>query len=502
MKNTIKNIFTYTLPFSCILCLSNENAVFSARRRAAQRSVLGQYARSNASIKNNANAKAGNTNPAFVTCGSNAQANVNGTSCECIDPTNYVINAANPNECIQKTTTAAIAQEKACGQAYIKAVENKCSNAIFNNGIGDDNLKCYSSNDLYLKLDTSNVIVIVDGTTFPYDKVCYTYSEKFANEASIDYQVEGENSPNCRRARAIATGSTACYQAVLAAGRATGAVDSIREKLESLCGASGLKATYAQLFGTDDAEKKGITFPSDLPNRYINTGKLSPAHGIELVGNYLDGKITDKSNEWERQILDVLNVDLALVGSYCGKEFEVARHDTSFQLSNEKSSLARAVDEGGSIKGASNWALGQLSTVLGENRVNKFKREGIVGGIKDEEDTNKSINTYAMTDDKELTSDNIANFFRNDSGKLKEVAITITADGKPAYHVFTRKDSYVIVKFTKDSTDNNKIAYEKIKYEDVKKETSLPASVLSEMVGRTEVEESKEIRGTLDKPNN
>ena len=493
MKNTIKNIFAYTLPFSCIFgCIGGDSALSARNSRRVQKSVLGQYARSSGSSRKTTKSDLGQyahpstTTGTTITCGKNAQKNSAGTACECTDPENYIVNAEKTTECIQKTTTNAIAQRKACGQAFIKEVENKCSQAIFNNGIGDDDIKCYDANDLYLKIDTSNTIVYINGMPYEYDKICYAFTEDWAKSASDDYQVTGEKSPACKRARAIAEGSSACFQAVLSAGKATGAVDAIKDKLEGMCGVSGLRSRYAQMFGTEEVDKKAITFPTDLPKRYINAGKLSPAQGVEIVSNYLDGKITDKSNEWERDITKIVNSDLSLVKTACGEAFSAQMHDENIKLSTEKSSLARAIDESGSAKGAQNWALGQLSVVIGENRTNKFAREGFIGGVKDEDDTGSSVKSFTVD---EIRDNNVETFIQNNKDTIKS---SITS-GDKTYHVFTTDDKYAIFEFSRSgSGSDKKIEWSRVDYN---KDMKLPSSALKEMLGKTE--ETSSITGSI-----
>ena len=154
-------------------------------------------------------------------CGQNAKPNANGSACECLDAENYVINTTNPVECFQKTDPVVIAQKKACGNVFFNAVNQICELSSKNNGLSDDgSIKCYDANDLFLKFDTSNLIVYINGVQYLYDKACYVYTEDFAKVVAEDYSITGLNSPNCKLKRVIAEASNECFQLVLSAGKA------------------------------------------------------------------------------------------------------------------------------------------------------------------------------------------------------------------------------------------------------------------------------------------
>ena len=379
----------------------------------------------------------GSQGSAFLSCGKNAQKNSSQTACECIDPLNYVINPANPNECIAKTDSFAIAGKKACGNALINAIEIECENSFYNNGMNEDNtIKCYDANDLFLKFDTSSIVVFIEGIQYKYDDACIAYTEELTKSIAEDYNLTGANSPNCKLKRTVAEASNECFQAVLSTGKAYDAVDSIENKLENLCGIQGLRAKWTKLFGEE--ELKGIIFPTNIPQLYINAGKLSPADGLELVGNVLDGKFTDKSNTWERDITMILNSHLNEVASACGQEYATQMHDTNIQISDEKSSLQRAIDEQGSIKGAQTWIMQQASTIIGENKANKLVREGTIGGIKDEDIGNNSSTTILelsqITEEELAQQNNLTSgiYLLTSGNKYRIVEIRKTGTGTTA----------------------------------------------------------------------
>ncbi len=352
-------------------CFSLKDA-FSRDTKRHSKIISATNARGSAGLV--ANKKSDN-----LRCGQNARPNANGSACECLDAENYVINTSNPTECFQKTDPIIIAQKKACGSVFLNAVNQICDLSSKNNGLSDDgSIKCYDANDLFLKFDTSGLIVYIDGAQYLYDKACYIYTEDFAKIAAGDYSIVGLNSPNCKLKRVVAEASNECFQTVLASGKTIGATKSISADLQRICGYTGLHLKWSKLFG-EDRDSSKVDFPRNIPDLYLNAGKLSAADGVELVGNLLDGKLTDKSNTWERDITQILNSHLNDVGAACGKEYEISKHDTNIQISDEKSSLGRAVEEKGSLKGAQDWAMMQASVFIGEDKANSIKKKGAFG---------------------------------------------------------------------------------------------------------------------------
>lgn len=410
---------------------------------------------------------------AFLSCGANAQKNSTSTACECIDPVNYIISANNPNECIQKTDSFAVAQRKSCGQALINAIAKECEQSLFNNGIGNDGkLKCYDANDLFISFDTSNIKIYIEGASYDYDKVCYMFTEDLTKSIAEDYQITGPNSQNCKLKRAIAEASNECFQAVLSTGKALRAVDSIEPQLQNMCGIIGLRSKWNKLYG--DESSGGVVFPTDIPDRYINAGKLSAAHGSELVGNFLDGKITDKSNTWELEITMLLNSHLKEVGLACGQEYAVSEHNTDIQLTNEKSSLQRAIDEHGALKGGQIWALNQASTIVGENTTNKIMREGFLGGTDDNETSSNKIDLIELSDIETMSETGI-------DEKLKTMIDNIPS-GTTRYLIITQND-YRFIDTTKKTNDSEEITYSTIDYKD---DMEISGQTLKKMLNKNE----------------
>ncbi len=415
----------------------------------------------------------GSQSSAFLSCGANAQKNSTSTACECIDPVNYIINVNNPNECIQKTDSFAVAQKKSCGQILINAIAKECEQSRFNQGIGNNGtLKCYDANDLFLNFDTSEIKVYIEGVSYDYDKVCYMFTEDLTKSIAEDYAITGPNSLNCKLKRAIAEASNECFQAVLSTGKATKAVESIELKLQNMCGIAGLRSKWNKLYGDESSD--GVIFPTDIPQNYINAGKLSAAHGSELIGNFLDGKMTDKSNTWELEITMLLNSHLKEVGLACGQEYAVSEHNTNIQLTNEKSSLQRAIDEHGALKGGQIWALNQASTIVGENTTNKIIREGVFGGTKDKDNNSDKIEIIELNDTETISEDKI-------DTKLKEIINNIPS-GTTRYLILTQKD-YKFLDTTKETNDAEEITYTTINYKD---DMEISGQTLKKMLNKTE----------------
>ncbi len=406
-----------------------------------------------------------------IACGNNAQKNITETACECIDPINYIISATNPNECISKNDNYAITQRKQCGNALINAIEKECSESRFNQGLGQDgNLKCFDANDLFLRFDTSNIKVYIEGIAYEYDKICYMFTEELTKAISEDYAIIGPNSPNCKLKKAIAEASNECFQIVLSTGKAFNAIDSLEKTLQNTCGAIGIRSKWVKLYGDEDTS--GIIFPTKIPEAYINAGKLTAANGIELTGNLLDGKITDRSNTWERDITMLLNSHLKEVGLACGQEYAISEHNTNIQLSNEKSSLQNAIDTYGSIKGSQIWTMNQASVIIGENKTNELIRNGILENSSNKEEESNKIEII----------DNIETINEYEIGQNLQKIISTIPSGTNRYIIFSNSE-YKFIDIKKETNASDKIEYSTIEYTD---EMNIPSSILKKMINKTE----------------
>lgn len=399
--------------------------------------------------------------------------------CICEDA-DYIVNPDDKTKCIQKTSPVGTALKKECGNVLIKAVQGQCKESYLHNGKGGENndeYKCYDAAELYSLFDTSTLKVYTNGQSYNYDEVCYSYTEDLLKSIATDYDTTGPNSIACKRARAIANSSSECFALVLSTGKALGATKAIKSNLENTCGLKGINSQYQKLFGEIPA---GINFPINIPNLYINAGKSSVANGVDLFGKFLDGKITDKTDTWEREITVINNSYLNQVSAMCGQEYAVSMHNEDIQIVDEKSSLQRMIDEKGAIAGASEWAGNQASVFVGESRVNQIRREGVIGGIKDEEvktSNTKAISLENISSDRKF-KDKVEEYLSSQDEPTSYILFTFTMnDGDKENNYFR------IVKTTYNSIGDNKYEYETI---DFNKELNLPANVLSETVGKQE----------------
>lgn len=412
--------------------------------------------------------------------------------CVCEDE-NYIVSPDDKTKCILKNSDTALALKKECGNVLIKAVHAQCKDSYLYNGKGGGNnseFKCYDPTELYSLFNTSTLKVYKDNKTYLYDEVCNIYTEDLMKSIAVDYEVTGANSIACKRARAIANASSECFALVLSTGKAQGAVDSIKSYLNNTCGVAGINQQYQKLFGEVPA---GITFPTNIPGLYTSAGKTSLANGIEYMGKLLDGKITDKTDTWEREITVINNSYLNQVSAMCGQEYAVSMHNEDIQIVSEKSSIQRMIDEKGALAGASEWASNQVAVFVGDNRVNKIKREGIVGGIKDEDVKASNtetipLGTISNNDLKKKVETQLKEKLKeNKKEPISYVLFTFTMkDGD------TENDYFRIVKTTYNSIGDN-YNYETIDFD---KNLNLPASVLSDTVGKQEKKDI-EVKGTV-----
>ncbi len=428
----------------------------------------------------------GGAKDTFFHCGKNAKRNSAGNGCECTDPRNYSLNPKNQYECIKNSELTNGSGydpkiKKACGKALIKVAENACELSPFNNGMSKEieiesgvssKIKCYDPADMFIKLKTNDLMVDTENEDSnkrfrKYDEICANYTEELLKNITETYSITGANSITCKVNRAIAAASNDCYKTTLSVGRAYNAVEKIEGKLKELCGRQGITKQWNAMFGNDHTAQVQHLFPDDIPDRYRQTGKLGAAEGMQLVGNFLDGKITDKKLDWEAQITALANSYNNTVSSACGKEYEIAQYNTNLQIAEKKSSLARMIDEEGGVKGTQKYFMNQISVFTGENRTNKWKREGFIGGIKDKNVENNNE-----------TSISIINLSENEFNKEQFEKKIEIKPGTTRYLVHTDK-SYAILKVVKDT--NTTITQEKYN-----KDMNLSNDALKTIIGKTE----------------
>lgn len=368
-------------------------------------------------------------------------------NCVCED-SNLIVNPENKTQCIAKTSDNIVAIKKECGNVLIKAVQAQCENSYTHNGYGgynDSEYKCYDPNELFALFDTSNLNLYVNGKAYKYDEVCYTYTEDLLTSIAKDYEITGANSIACKKARAIANASSECFALVLATGKATGATNAIKGDLQKTCGVAGLNQQYEKLYGT--SAPSGIDFPTNIPDLYVSAGKIGVADGLELVGKLMDGKITDKTDTWERDITKINNSYLNQVSIHCGNTYTASLHNEDIQLLDEKSSLQRSIDENGAIKGSQVWALNQASVIVGENTINKVKREGFFGTTEDSEIVYSDIPVYEIS---RFDNDNLSKTIKDN-------------DPKSGRYLFITNDEYRIIDIENNTNDYK---YTTINYDD------------------------------------
>ncbi|MDR2098843.1 MAG: hypothetical protein LBO78_02350 [Rickettsiales bacterium] len=352
------------------------------------------------------------------------ESDTDANGCVCKDP-NYVV--ASTGECGLNPPSAASATRKSCGAVLISAIEGACRLSFNNSGLStaETNVKtaacnakaygipaqfkCYDPADMLVKIDTSLWHVCSEGKDIgSYDAICSNYHEEFLKSIAPDYATEGSNSYPCRRQRAIITAAGECYGLVLTSGRALGAVENLRQELNSLCGQAGIVRTYQAMFSNDTPGKTDVNFsdflavdtalPKDIPNKFIDAGRATFAtDSVKIIGNILDGRLTDKTDTWERDLAQVMNTYLAQASLFCGTEYATQQLATDFQLLDTRSSLERRRDDMGLAAGATDWGMQQVSVFVGENRINKTKREGFFGGVKDEDATGPDADKLEFT---------------------------------------------------------------------------------------------------------
>ncbi len=269
--------------------------------------------------------------------------------------------------------------ERECTDLVVKALQNKCNGSK----------KCKNPTEIYATLDfkdlgedenkkerTSNIPKEYRET------YCANFLETAVNKLWNSYDsVANLNEENCNIALARSLAAEACYRDLLANKNNDTMFKDNRDT--SKCDATGIVNMYKELTGLSEKESpEGDTLTklqkNDISDVFTAVGKLSWKTSILTnIGRFADLNFSGNTDEYPRELVQLVNSLKSQGNVMCGPDRYTELYDTNFALSQTSSSIEKAVQEKGILKGGANWVLDQVGAITGENKTNSIKQDGL-----------------------------------------------------------------------------------------------------------------------------
>lgn len=280
--------------------------------------------------------------------------------------------------------------ERECTDLVVKALQNKCNGSK----------ECKNPTEIYATLDFENLGKDKDNkertSKIPAEyreTYCANFLETAVNKLWNSYDsVAGLNEENCNIALARSLAAEACYRELLANKNE----EKWDERDASMCDAQSIVDMYEALTGEkpeakSDAYKK--LHKDDLEGIFSKVGKMGWTNITARIGRFADLNLSSNTDEYPRELVQLVNSLKSTGNVMCGPDRYTELYDTNFALSQTSSSIEKAVQEKGLLKGGANWILDQVGVVTGEKTVNDLKTKGAKDFIKDKKGKNTSDTT-------------------------------------------------------------------------------------------------------------
>ena len=257
--------------------------------------------------------------------------------------------------------TDAVAKRN-CTRAVVKGLQDYCGKN-----------KCRNATEAF------------SGFTFPANEMigenrltetfCANFIEEAVNNLWNDYDSYAKNDKKvCNIAKARATAAESCYQYAIANGNKKARV-GIKEvfsedELDDYCGTEAIKKQYA-LYADGDVLSDGDVGTS-LTTPFSRVG-MSGWSNLAAFTRLIDLKFDTRSNEWPREIVQLVNSINTQGQIACGRDFAAQLKDTSFQLVDKSGSLEKRINEKGLFAGVKDWGVDQIGAFKGTNWADKAK---------------------------------------------------------------------------------------------------------------------------------
>lgn len=258
--------------------------------------------------------------------------------------------------------------ERECTNLVVQALKKQCTGAN----------KCKNATETYASLSFKDDML--DSTTnisIPSayrETYCANFLETAVNKLWNSYDsVATLNEENCNIALAKAFAAEDCYLYVM-----TNQAEKViikEDDLKSRCGAEGITNQYNALTGENKAD--GSIGDDKLAQYFSKVGNIGVSDLMAYPARVLDLKIDFKSSSFPRELVQLVNTIKSQGNVMCGPDRYTELYDTNMPLEIKQTSLQKAVQEKGILKGTSDFVIDQIGVFAGENWADRAKEQGV-----------------------------------------------------------------------------------------------------------------------------
>lgn len=283
--------------------------------------------------------------------------------------------------------------ERECTNLVVQALKKQCSGGK----------KCKNATETYailqfddLNLASSSTVSIPSTYRETY---CANFLETAVNKLWNSYDsVANLNEENCNVALARSLAAEACYRELLADKN----TETKSTRGTDACSTAEVKKYYTQLTGETNAPSSATG--DDLQSIFSKVGKMSWKNITARIGRFADLNFSSNTDEYPRELVQLVNSLKSQGNVMCGPDRYTELYDTNFALSQTTSSIEKAVQEKGILKGTFDWGLDQAGIILGEDRIDNIKQNGILGK-RDSDTTSETSSDSTETPNEDTPND-------------------------------------------------------------------------------------------------
>lgn len=309
-------------------------------------------------ITNNANAR--NNRRSGYMGGRTKNVNIYGTTTQ-INATAADTTMVSTDKTKPAPITDAVAQRE-CYKNVANALEKHCIT---------ENKACNNPTEIYAML------------TVPDEKFCANFIETAVNKLWNKYdEYTNKDEKNCNIALARSLAAESCYRYALThQNKQVVIYEGSEEKKEKFghdtfykyCGSSAIQTIYDKISKTPG----NIDTGDSLPKYFASVGSIGWSN-LASYTRLLDGKIDFKTNEYPRELVQLVNSLKSEGNMMCGDKHYTQLYDTNMQLFDKSGSLEKRINEKGIISGTVDWGVDQLGAIKGTDWSNSIKQNGMI----------------------------------------------------------------------------------------------------------------------------
>lgn len=262
--------------------------------------------------------------------------------------------------------------ERECTNLVVQALKKQCK------GTRD----CKNATETYALLSFKDADL--NSTTdikIPADyreTYCANFLETAVNKLWNSYDsVATLNEENCNIALAKSFAAEDCYLYVMT--NQTEKIIINEDDLKSRCGKKGIAKQYNTLTGEDKSELGD----DKLAEYFSKVGNIGVSDIMAYPARVMEGKIDFKSSSFPRELVQLVNTIKSQGNVMCGPDRYTELYDTNMPLEIKQTSLQKAIQDKGIAKGTFDWGLDQAGIVLGEDKIDSIRDNGMMGKKKD-----------------------------------------------------------------------------------------------------------------------